>query len=524
MKILLSILGWLLSAGLAGAETSPRELQKLARHSVDFFPPGKSCAVHLTFVGWDGKPVAKPGGGVRTERALVATSRMAYGLAKAADLHRASDAGVAAAYLARAEKYADFLLAHFVKRDEDGPYFVRAVDEPAPAWSPTDDSAVLNVEQQAYGLSGLVALHRETKSPKLAKAIHELYGAFFKRFHDPIHLGFFDQYDRKARKPVRNDKLGIVPKSFNSTAYVLSAFLFEMGGQVALEHADYPPPRDTGLEVGRLMAKHFFDPKTGWIVENFSEDWREVWHGWQKQNEGTIASVGHNFQAAWLMLQLAERVGVKTEDGVALFGAASQILKRQMNDLPGIDRVYGGFFNTFVRETNQPIWACTDQEGANAGQSYKHWWQQVFGLLALSLGRNLGVFDANELAQVQTFLDRSFDFYRAKFVDTIHGGEFFSVKRDGSPVYAGDESLKGAPGKSAHHSLQLYWYLNQYEYSPRYAPRLKEAPGPIGSAAWKTWYYDPPAVVDWYPGKHISGHLGGSPRRSDYPELFGPAE
>lgn len=516
---------------------SQDDLLGWARHSVNFFAPAKSCTVGLTYRQWDGSPVLGEDGLPREDRFIVATSRMAYGLSKMAAMLPARHPDIEF-FAERAQLYVDFIIDHMVRSDGDGMYFVRAgngngeVLDPATGKVATGTGdLILNVEQQAYGLSGLVAFYALRPSAALAAKIDKLYSAFYRRFHDDRHGGFFDRFDRKTRAPVRDESLGITPKSFNSTAYVASAFLYELA-QSDIRPQGIPAPRDTLIKLGRLVAKHFPDATTGWIVENFSEDWRPVWHGWQKHEKGTLSSVGHNFQAAWLLLQIAQ---LGDSD---LIAPARAILHSMLNK-PGIDWVYGGFNNVYMRETDQVMWPSNDPEGPNSMQSVKHWWQQVFGILSLTLAENMGALERSDLEKAKEARNRALAFYERNFIDPVHGGEFFGVKRDGTPIYSGDESLKGAPGKSTHHSLQLAWYMSQYLRVAQEVERVikvgphtagverlpttnsHESPYPIGSDAWRRWYYEPPDEVNWYPGRHISGYYGGSPRRSEYPEIFG---
>jgi mannose/cellobiose epimerase-like protein (N-acyl-D-glucosamine 2-epimerase family) len=250
--------------------------------------------VHLTYRGLDGAYLP------REDRHIVATSRFAYALAKYASLvGKETPSGIAA--IERANAYVDFIWNKMVHEDKLGYYLARAVDENGTILEGND---TLNVEQQAYGLSGLVALYGVTQAPELLEKIEKLYRGFFVRFHDSMYGGFYDKFNR-GKNSAFDETLQIFPKSFNSTAYVVSSFLYELAKLRVIFHG-LPRPIETLTEVALTMAYRFPDPKTGWIFENFKQSWSPFWHGWQKYGDDGLASVGHNFQAAWLLLQVAE--------------------------------------------------------------------------------------------------------------------------------------------------------------------------------------------------------------------------
>lgn len=373
-----------------------------------------------------------------TKLSTLTQSRHLYGL-----VHAAQNTGDPA-YLQRARELGDTILKHFVGREVDGkrvpPFFHEQVEmQGASAVSQRSSAGGnnLTVNQQAYGLSGLVALYGATKDPALLKDIRALHNAFVERFHDARTGGFFDHAHADGSG---NDGL----KSYNSTVYVAMSYLADLA---AVDQGPGAPDyRGQLRELADLVVEKFPDPKTGFIVENFDADWRPAWREWQVQQapgaEGTpqtfsIGIVGHNTQAAWFLLRQFE------ESGDAKYRDTAVTLMNNML-AKGYDAEQGGFYNAAKREETRPgerwMW------GTN-----KSWWQQAEGMQALLLADKLGVLDrigADGVSGRQA-LEDTLGFWSS--FSRPGGGEYAEVARDGTPV-PGD---LGGFGKATYHVSQL---------------------------------------------------------------------
>lgn len=355
-------------------------------------------------------------------RYLIALSRMIYGLSYSSAFEPEN--------LIYAKKSAEFILQHMVRRDQAGPYFLSAVDAHG---NDSVSQTILEISEQAYGLNGLVALYQVTKDPELLQFIREAYTAFYTRFHDDTFKGFYDKYDLNQQKP-------IYTKSYNSTVYVATSFLLD------LSEADIANRESYLLvitELADLVSTYFPDKETGWIVENFTSDWQPDWRDWQKQGEFTIGIVGHNFQAAWLLMRIAELIPDQTKSNQ--YKNIARSILTSMLSKPVIDRKNGGFFDAYKRETNETMW-----------NTNKAWWQQAEGILALTFAVKNGLL-ADRDAVIQR--DKAVDFYFKHFVDHAFGGEFDVVDQSGMPVA---EAMKGHRGKSTYHSVELAKYMMKY--------------------------------------------------------------
>ncbi len=373
-----------------------------------------------------------------TKLSALTQSRHLYGLVQAAGTTGNPQ------YLQRARELADTLLTKFVGREVDGkpvpPYFHEQVElngAAAVSHASAAGGDNLTVNQQAYGLSGLVALYGATKDPALLKEIRALHNAFVERFYDDRAGGFFDHAHADGSGA---DGL----KSYNSTVYVAMSYLADLAAVDTAPGA--PDYRGQLRELADLVTDKFPDPTTGFIVENFDADWRPAWREWQVQQAPSaqgapetfsIGIVGHNTQAAWFLLRMFEQTGDAAYRDTAVTLMNNMLAK-------GYDAEHGGFFNAAKREETRPgerwMW------GTN-----KAWWQQAEGMQALMLADKLGVLDRMQGGGVSG---------RQALEDTLRfwphftqpgGGEYAEVARDGTPV-PGD---LGGFGKATYHVSQL---------------------------------------------------------------------
>ena len=412
-----SILGFalLISAFLtvparAASWDDPALWKQSIEHTLDFFDRNawdEASGSYACEVDLDGHH--------RSEmRHLIPVSRMIYGLAHGGRLDHAR----------RLYAYMKAKMTHPEARS-GAPYFLATYDQAA---GRAGEQPVLVVNQQAYGLCGMVALAAKTHDAALQADIQTAADAFYKRFHDdgPAR-GFFDGYDLATGQPVRT-------KSYNSTVYVATSFLAEMAADPAARIGGRPCA-DVLAELGDIVAGKFLADQTGWITENFDADWHPAWRDWQVQDGKTIGVVGHNFQAAWLLM----RIG-----GDANLAVARTILQSMLAK-PVHDRVNGGVGDVFERETDQPKW-----------HTNKPWWQNCEAILAITLAIRMGVL--RDPAAIR-FRDLAVDFYFRAFVDRVRGGEYNTVTADGQPTA---DAVKANDGKSTYHTVEMARYMLLY--------------------------------------------------------------
>lgn len=396
---------------------------KSALHSNDFF----------IRYGWDpasgsfASEISSDGKVLNDKRHLISTSRMVYGLAHSV--------GLDSSYLTYAKKQAKFLLELMTAQDQNGLYFKSAVDSKGNLIAP-ENKLVINY--QAYGLNGLVALYKATKDPALLKKIEMIYGSFYKRFHDPVHLGFFDEFDNQSGKPIET-------KSYNSTVYVATSFLADLAELPTAKKAHYVK---TVEELADKVVQNFLDPKTGWIIENFTSDWKPDWRSWQVQGDSTIGITGHNYQAAWFLLRATEFEEISEGKKAQYLESAKSILTAMLRS-ESLDSENGGVFDAFKREADEPMW-----------HTNKAWWQQAEMILALTKAESVNLFtDADTSIQARQARDKAVQFYFDNFVDYQNGGEFPVVQKNGTPVFTEN---KGQAGTGSYHQVELAIMMKEY--------------------------------------------------------------
>ncbi|NUM35410.1 MAG: AGE family epimerase/isomerase [Candidatus Brocadiae bacterium] len=355
-------------------------------------------------------------------RHLIALSRMIYGLSNSLE--------ISPSYLVKAQKSANFLIKKMMRQDAIGPYFLSSV---YPDGSTNADPDLLIVNEQAYGFCGLVALYEKTKEPYLLHTIRVAYRAFYKRFHDSQYGGFFDAFSLSTSKPIEK-------KSYNSTVYVATSFLFALSQSDVEYKKEY---ESTLLELGEIILQHFLDQDTGWIIENFDRQWKADWRDWQKQGEYTIGVVGHNFQAAWLLLRIYKLFQKKP--GMERYAKGGVYILESMLKRNAVDNTNGGFFDVLKRETSENMW-----------HTNKAWWQQAEGILALTLAEKLGLLKTQHAKQARNM---AVHFYFRYFVDRNGGGEFSVVEKNGNPI---PNEMKAHKGKSTYHTVEMAEYMLAY--------------------------------------------------------------
>lgn len=393
-------------------------------HSNDFF-------IHY---GWDSKSesfssdISSNGNVLSDKRYIIATSRMIYGLAHSSNINPK--------YLYYAKKQSDFLLNKMTKNDSFGLYFKESVDS---LGKEIDSNDTLKVNYQAYGLNGLVALYQISKNQKLIGKIENIYKSFYKRFHDPIHLGFFDEFNVNSQTAVKT-------KSFNSTVYVATSFLLDLANLKTKNQIHYTK---TIEELADKVVEFFPDDKTGWIIENFSFDWKPEWRNWQIQGSSTIGITGHNYQAPWFLMRASELNNISAEKKSQYLKIAKLILTKMLSS-NSLDLINGGIFDAFKREDDVPMW-----------NTNKAWWQQSEMILALTKAISLNLFFDDEILKNKATQarDSSFKFYFNHFIDYKVGGEFPVVQKNGVPILTEN---KGQAGTASYHQVELARFMKKY--------------------------------------------------------------
>jgi mannose/cellobiose epimerase-like protein (N-acyl-D-glucosamine 2-epimerase family) len=382
-----------------------------AKHMTDFFAKASKDEVNGGFF----TNIDSNGNVTDHEKFLMPTSRQVYSYAETYMMTGEKK------YLDLAKHGVDFMVKnHMRKNTEGGVYWVEHVKEDGkPAEG--EEAANLLINKQTYGLTGLISYYKATKDPEILEIIKSGHSFITNHFTDKEKGGFFDSVNPSNLEPAR-------VKSYNSTVYPATSALLEM-----VDIADGEWKKELLGQIKNLadnFVEHFPDTKTGFIKENFTEDWQESWRDWQKQPEGSIGVVGHNTQGALFLLRAEKLLGKNDK-----YSETARNLMDSMIEKGGFDMERGGSYDVFVRETGQKQW-----------HNNKPFWQQEEGYLAsLAMYKETGDTKYKEVA------DKTLDFWDKFFIDREKGGDRQTVAENGTPM----NEPKGGPGKSSYHATEM---------------------------------------------------------------------
>jgi len=376
-------------------------------------------------------------------------------------------------YLELARHGVDFLLGlgpqdgsglkgHLRYTSEGEVYFVEQLDKSGHLPEDRKDKPVV-INEQTYGLTGLIAYYEairddasvpEAEKDNILDTIQRGHAFITRHLLDTTYGGFYDSYDVATGTPVAT-------KSYNSIVYPATSALLDL-----TRIADGPWRRQICTQIkqlANLFVEHFPDPSTGFIKENFKEDWTPEWRGWQQQPVrketdevaevagvdedqaknfmASIGVAGHNTQGALFLLRvmklLQEENMLAPEQASFWYWTAQQLVDSMLER--AYDPQYGGWHDVFVRETGKKMW-----------HTNKAWWQQEQGLLATGL---LALFERGKAGQrYRDATLQTLAFWDRAFIDRELGGDRKEVTLDGSPLL---EVPKGDPGKSSYHSVEM---------------------------------------------------------------------
>ncbi|MEO0898479.1 MAG: AGE family epimerase/isomerase [Bacteroidota bacterium] len=337
---------------------------------------------------------------------LVALSRLVYALSISSEYQ--------ASYLEKARKAADFILTKMVARDEVGPYFIESID----IKQGVVPSKKLGIWQQSYGLCGLAALYKVEKSDQLLEKIHELFDAYYLRFHDVQHGGFCGEYSLESGQ-VKDSK------NLQALLYPVSAALAYLWEADSSYHQNYERVMEEHMD---LLFDRGWNEEEGWVQLNFKEDWTIP------QEDGVRkVTPGHNFQLGWNLIRASSWPFLSEEKRQSYANLGISILETSMQKPIFDGDVSGGFFREMDARSNSVV----DQR--------KSWWQHAEAIIALSF-----------LPDKSKERDQLFAFFAQNFVDWKSGGEFFFLDQDNQPDV---EELKGSMGKSSYHITEMVSFL-----------------------------------------------------------------
>ncbi len=321
--------------------------------------------------------------------------------------HRAFGVG---AYRAIADRAAAYLRAHFLDPKHGGIYWLLDA-----GGAPVQDRK--HVYAQAFAIYGLSEHFRATRDERSLDAAAELARLVEEHGADPVHGGYQEAFSRDWR-PLVDARLGETdadePRSMNTHLHLLEAYgnLLRVGSAPAL--------RERTAALLALILDRVVDLETGHLVPFFDVDWTP---------RSRRVSYGHDIEASWLLLEVADVVG---ESALREQARSAAIRLAETALVEGVDPA-GGLLDAPAAEDDE------------AGRQ-KEWWQQAEAIV--------GFVNAYELTGRPAFAEAAcavWEFTR-KYIIDARGGEWRRrVARDGS-VLPGQEKI--GPWKCPYHNAR----------------------------------------------------------------------
>lgn len=294
-----------------------------------------------------------------------------------------------ARYLEMAARAFADLNTHFLDREHGGYY-----------WSIASDGTVLRDRKQIYGQAfAIYALTEYHRASGAATALREAIGLFRlieRHAREPMHGGYLEAFSR-TWAPIADMRLSDVdmnePKSQNTHLHILEAYtnLLRVWPEPTLHEAQ--------SELLDVMLTKIVNPTSGHLGLFFANDWTP-------RSDGI--SYGHDIEAAWLMTEAAETLGVPD-----LIRVVHQLAVKiaDVTLAEGVD-ADGALFN--------------EGEPGGLTDTNKEWWPQAEAVV--------GFLNAFQLSKDPRHLQaalRTWNFIDLTLIDRQHGEWLRGVTRDG---------------------------------------------------------------------------------------------
>jgi len=279
------------------------------------------------------------------------------------------------------------------------------------------DTAEKNLFDETYGNLGPVLYFFTTGDRDALSYVQKTHALMQNKAWDKEYGGYFASVGRHWENITSM-------KSFNAEIDTCTAYLIYY----------YMATKDPALladikNLGDAVVKHMINPKTGFVGEKFTQNW--------KSKEDWLWA-GHNLKTGWVMMRMYYLTGDKKYAEAAKKIAAAQLKYT-------LDKKYGGWLFRF--SNNDP----------SSYDDSKDWWTQEEGD-NLMLNMYHYTTDKNYLDKFQ----KSAMFWDNNFIDKQYGECYNTLARDGTPT----NRAKGTLFKSAYHTMEHallnYLYLNLY--------------------------------------------------------------
>ena len=207
---------------------------------------------------------------------------------------------------------------------------------------------------QVYAVTGLTMYYFVTRDKKALEYIEKSNNLLEEHVWDTLSGGYFNSMNRDWSIADSN-------KSFSSMITPVSGYLFYL----------YQATREKKYsdQIGRILdvtVEHMIDPQSGWVLEDFDRNWNYI----SRRNDATEINIGHNIEAAWMLLKsylltdnkdhlksaqlIAEKIkssGVFMDNGIWLTSAGRLDPSLHSADTYWWIQAYGNMFSLYLYKT-----------------------------------------------------------------------------------------------------------------------------------------------------------------------------
>ncbi|MBS1934033.1 MAG: AGE family epimerase/isomerase [Bacteroidetes bacterium] len=316
-------------------------------------------------------------------KGLVLNSRILWSFSAAYNFSKNEE------YFLIAQRAFQYMEKYFLDKESGGAF-----------WSVDHKGNMLNGRKQIYGLAFCIyGLSEFYKISGDENALHHAIGLFQaieKHSYDKEQKGYYEAFTRDWQTPEDfrlSQKDDNEKKTMNTHLHIVEAYanLYEIWKDDFLKEQT-----ENLLDV---FSKHIIK-SDGHLHLFFDEHWKP---------RSTLISYGHDIEAAWLLLQCAEKIN--SENWISeMKNVAVRITNAAAE---GLDND-GGLWYEYDPSTNYHI-------------KEKHWWPQAEAMI--------GFMNAFELAHENKFLQQSYSswkFIKTHIKDNYNGEWFWGINEDAS--------------------------------------------------------------------------------------------
>ncbi len=322
--------------------------------------------------------------------------------------------------LAIADRAFDYIDNHFIDPEYGGVY-----------WTVDASGHPLDTKKQVYALAftlyGCSEYYKCRPSQRVLDICDGLFAAIETNSYDAERGGYFEAFTRNwgAMSDLRlSGKDANEKKTMNTHLHVLEAYsnFYDIAPGKKIRD------RITGL-LG-IFLETIVNKNTGHLDLFFDENW---------ELKSDIVSYGHDIEAAWLLLEAAEKIG----DFEWISRVAASSIRIAGAVMEGMDADGGLWYE-------QEIGILVRQ---------KHWWPQAEAMI--------GFFNAWQLTGDAKWLEQSiasWNYIKAQILDQKNGEWFWGIGEDGRPMLQEDKiGLWKCPYHNGRACLEIIKRIDEYQ-------------------------------------------------------------